>query len=146
MNITRQQPPPPNPLSNSYEGISGCHVPTTTESFSTSENGKTSNLMLTASTGNGRSPRPSPSPDLLNALPDPAPTNPGPPALTCPVPGCPLVLKGRMRRGYLWRHLKRPGTHKRTGDEKAAWLHLHKIEHDRLVAAGSITPPPCAIP
>jgi hypothetical protein len=28
---------------------------------------------------------------------------------------------------------------RRTGDEKAAWLRLHKIEHDRLLALG-VTP------
>ena len=45
-----------------------------------------------------------------------------------------------MPHGYLWRHLKRPGAHGRTGEEKATWENLHKIEHDRLLATRGMTP------
>ncbi|KAG0640972.1 hypothetical protein HOY80DRAFT_1040512 [Tuber brumale] len=63
----------------------------------------------------------------------------GPPAIVCPVSVCSLVFGGEAPDGYLWRHLRRPGIHGRTGDEKSAWLHLHKIEHDRHLAT-RVTP------
>ncbi|PWW73247.1 hypothetical protein C7212DRAFT_346977 [Tuber magnatum] len=69
----------------------------------------------------------------------PVPTHTNTPTLPCPVPSCALVFDGKTPYGYLWRHLRRPGTYRRTGEERDAWLHLHKIEHDRLIAAG-ITP------
>ncbi|KAG0635823.1 hypothetical protein HOY80DRAFT_1139576, partial [Tuber brumale] len=77
---------------------------------------------------------PSPSSGFSNAVHDPASTGCGPPAIVCPVPVCSLVFEGGAPDGYLWRHLRRPGIHGRTGGEKATWLHLHKIEHDRLLA------------
>jgi len=46
-----------------------------------------------------------------------------------------------MPHGYLWRHLGRPGVYGLSSDEKVAWENLHKIEHDRLLATRSITPP-----
>ncbi|KAG0129182.1 hypothetical protein HOY82DRAFT_652511 [Tuber indicum] len=114
---------------NSRQGTSGRYVVTTTNTISSSsfENDNTSYQ------------NPISSPNLSKTLPDSGVANAGPPPLTCPVLGCPLVFKGEMSHGYLWRHLKRPGIQGRTGDEKDAWLQLHKIEHDRLVATG-ITP------
>ncbi|PUU83370.1 hypothetical protein B9Z19DRAFT_1061060 [Tuber borchii] len=78
-------------------------------------------------------------PTLLKALHNTARPNPGPRTLACPVSGCPLVFKGQMPHGYLWRHLKRPGVRGRTDDEKATWENLHKIQHDRLLAT-RVTP------
>ncbi|CUS14192.1 unnamed protein product [Tuber aestivum] len=94
-----------------------------THTFSSSPNEKTIPRSHSCSTSG-----------LSKALKDPTTGNPEPPEIACPVSVCPLVFKGEMGDGYLWRHLKRPGIHGRTGDEKAAWLNLHKIEHDRLVA------------
>ncbi|KAG0641793.1 hypothetical protein HOY80DRAFT_1134984 [Tuber brumale] len=102
---------------NSHRGNPGSYVVTTTSS---SSNKNTTPQQQTSS------PNPS------KALPDSTPANAVPPTLTCPVPSCPLVLKGEMPHGYLWRHLKSPGIYSRTGDEKDAWLHLHKIEYDGL--------------
>ncbi|KAG0633643.1 hypothetical protein HOY80DRAFT_1026243 [Tuber brumale] len=82
---------------------------------------------------------PNPSSSFVKALPDSTPTNPMPPTLACPVSVCSLVFKGDMPDGYLWRHLNHPGIHGRTGHEKDAWLHLHKIERDRLLVS-RITP------
>ena len=45
-----------------------------------------------------------------------------------------------MPNRYLKRHLKHPGLHGRTGDEKEVWLNLHKMEHERLLAALGSTP------
>ncbi|KAG0641789.1 hypothetical protein HOY80DRAFT_1038320 [Tuber brumale] len=113
---------------NSHESVSSCYMPTTiTTPSSSSDNGKTVPNDTNSSS------------NVSKTLPDFAPANPAPPVLTCPVPSCALAFKGEMSHGYLWRHLKRPGIYRRTGDEKAAWMKLHKIEHDQLVAAG-ITP------
>jgi len=60
--------------------------------------------------------------------------------LTCPVPTCPLVLKGGTPRRYLKRHLNHPGLHGRTGDERDVWVNLHKMEHERFLAAPGSTP------
>ena len=68
--------------------------------------------------------------------------NAGPSPLACPVPSCLFVLKGETPHWYFKRHLKYPGLHGRMGDEKEAWLNLHKIEHQRLLASlGSTSPP-----
>ena len=45
-----------------------------------------------------------------------------------------------MPHRYLKRHLKHPGLYGRTGDDKEAWLKLHKMEHERLLAALGSTP------
>ncbi|KAG0641797.1 hypothetical protein HOY80DRAFT_1134987 [Tuber brumale] len=79
---------------------------------------------------------------LSKALPDSTPANAGPPALACPFPSCTLDFNGETSHGYLWRHLKRPGIYRRTGEEKSDWLRLHKIDHNRFIATGSITPSP----
>ncbi|KAG0634724.1 hypothetical protein HOY80DRAFT_1140467, partial [Tuber brumale] len=108
-----------------HKGVFGRRVPTTTTSSFSFKNGKTVRET------------PNSSPNFPHTLPNPAlEQKPGPPALVCPVPNCPSVFKGERSRGYLWRHLKRPRISRRTGGERSAWLHLHKIEHDRLVAAG----------
>ncbi|PUU83359.1 hypothetical protein B9Z19DRAFT_1061050 [Tuber borchii] len=60
--------------------------------------------------------------------------------LACPIPSCPLVLKGETPHRYLRRHLKYPRLHGRTGQEKEAWLNLHEIEHERLLATLGLTP------
>ncbi|KAG0641788.1 hypothetical protein HOY80DRAFT_1110772 [Tuber brumale] len=112
---------------NAHGGMSRHYMPTTTP-FSPS-----------LSEGGGAIPRNPNVSALSEALPDSGPAQSGPPVLTCPVPICSLVFKGEMSHGYLWRHLRRPGIYRRTGDEKASWLLLHKIEHDLLVATG-ITP------
>ncbi|KAG0641798.1 hypothetical protein HOY80DRAFT_1038334 [Tuber brumale] len=111
---------------NSHKDTSGHYANTTTSSAS-SEN---ENTILQ---------NPISSSNLSKTLSDSAPANAGLPVLTCPVSSCTLVFKGEMSHGYLWRHLKHPGIYNRTGDEKDAWLQLHKIEHDRLVATG-LTP------
>ncbi|KAG0129178.1 hypothetical protein HOY82DRAFT_611035 [Tuber indicum] len=110
---------------HSHGGMSGIYVPTATTPFPfpSSSGNKTTIPRNLTSLSNPSKP-----------LPDSAPANSGPPALACPVPSCPLVFKGQMSQGYLWRHLKRPGICRRTGDEKAAWLHLHKTEYDQLIA------------
>ncbi|PUU83371.1 hypothetical protein B9Z19DRAFT_1119451 [Tuber borchii] len=107
---------------NSHEGISGLYLPTYTPSSSGNE--------IVSQT-------PTP-PNLSKAFHDTTP-DPGAPTLACPVSSCSLVFKGDIAHGYLWRHLKRPGIHGRTGDEKIIWLNLHKTEHDRLLAT-RITP------
>ncbi|KAG0129187.1 hypothetical protein HOY82DRAFT_652526 [Tuber indicum] len=112
---------------NSHEGTSGRYVISTTIAPSSSSNENTILQNQTSSSS------------LSEALPSSTPANAWPSTLTCPVPSCPLVFKGEMPHGYLWRHLKRPGIHGRTGGEKDTWLQLHKVEHDRLLAAG-ITP------
>ncbi|KAG0129177.1 hypothetical protein HOY82DRAFT_611032 [Tuber indicum] len=112
---------------NSREGVSGRYVhiaPTLSFSFN---DGKTIQQQHNSSLY--------PPHTLLNH----SLSKPGPPALACPVQSCPSVFKGEMSCGYLWRHLKRPRISSRTGDEKAAWLRLHRIEHDRLLALG-VTP------
>ncbi|PUU83362.1 hypothetical protein B9Z19DRAFT_1189704, partial [Tuber borchii] len=106
---------------NSHEGGSG-RFPHAYTSSSSSEN---ENAIPQNSTS---------SPSLSKEPHGTTTHNPGPPMLTCPVLCCSLVFKGEMPHGYLWRHLKRPGAHGRTGEEKAAWENLHKIEHDRLLA------------
>ncbi|PUU72602.1 hypothetical protein B9Z19DRAFT_647528 [Tuber borchii] len=63
----------------------------------------------------------------------------------CPVPSCLFVLKGETPHWYFKRHLKYPGLHGRTGDEKEAWLNLHKIEHERLLATLGSTSPPTSL-
>ena len=68
--------------------------------------------------------------------------NTGPSPLACPVPSCLLVLKGQAPHRYLKRHLKCPGLHGRTGNEKEAWLKLHNMEYERLLAALGSTPLP----
>ena len=70
----------------------------------------------------------------------PSVPNTGPSPLACPVPAYSLVLKGEAPQRYLKRHLKHPGFHGRTGDEKEAWLNLHKMEYERLLAALGSTP------
>ncbi|PUU83364.1 hypothetical protein B9Z19DRAFT_1119436 [Tuber borchii] len=105
---------------NSYEGVPGRYLSRYTSSSSEDENGIPQN--------------PTPSLNGSRTLHDTSPSNPGPPTLACPVLGCSLVFKGEMPHGYLWRHLKRPGAHGRTGEEKAIWENLHKIEHNRLLA------------
>lgn len=84
---------------------------------------------------------PNPSFILSGVSPDSTNANPRPATFSCPVSGCSSVFKGKMAHGYLWRHLGRPGVHGLTGDEKATWQNLHGIEHDRLLATRSITPP-----
>ncbi|KAG0638351.1 hypothetical protein HOY80DRAFT_1078746 [Tuber brumale] len=105
-----------------HESTPGGYVPTTT---------------ATSSGNESTSPQdPTSSPKPSKALSDPSPADPRPLALACPVLGCPLLFRGEKPHGYLKRHLKRPGVYKRAGDQRATWIHLHKIEHDRLVAAG----------
>ena len=114
-------------LHNSQGGMSGSYLPTYTSSSHENENAIPQS--------------PTSSSNLSKALRDTIPLNPGSPSLACPVSECSLVFKGETAHGYLWRHLKRPGIHRRVGDEKTAWLNLHKIEHDRLLATRRITPP-----
>ena len=114
-------------LHNSQGGMSGSYLPTYTSSSHENENAIPQS--------------PTSSSNLSKVLRDTIPLNPGSPSLACPVSGCSLVFKGETAHGYLWRHLKRPGIHRRVGDEKTAWLNLHKIEHDRLLATRRITPP-----
>lgn len=83
---------------------------------------------------------PFPFSSLLQVLFSPATVDPLPPPLTCPISNCSLVFTGRTPQRYLSRHLKHPGIHGRTGGEKAAWLSLHKIEHERLTAAHGTFP------
>ena len=109
----------------SYEGVPGGYLPTYTSS-SDNENTTPQN--------------PTSSPNCSKSLHESTPPNPGPPTVSCPVSGCSLVFKGELPHGYLWRHLKRPGVHGLTDDEKDAWESLHKIEHDRLLATRSIAP------
>ena len=118
---------------HSYEGGLGRYLPT----YNSSSSSGNENAILQNSTS---------SPDLSETLRDMTP-DPGSPTLACPVSGCSLVFNGKMPYGYLWRHLKRPGVRGRTGDEKAAWLNLHKIEHEKLLATRgttslSLNPPP----
>ncbi|PUU72861.1 hypothetical protein B9Z19DRAFT_1136520 [Tuber borchii] len=82
---------------------------------------------------------PSSSFDSLEALPS-ALADTCPPPLACPVSGCLLVLKGEMPHRYLKRHPKYPGLHGRMGDEREAWLNLHKMEHEKFLAALGSTP------
>ncbi|KAG0644643.1 hypothetical protein HOY80DRAFT_1110386 [Tuber brumale] len=110
---------------NPYESTPGRYVPATAATTSAGDESP--------------SPQnPTSSPKLSKSLSDPSPAKPKPLALACPVPGCPLVFKGEKPHGYLKRHLKRPGVYMRTGDLRATWISLHKIEHDRLVAAGIV--------
>lgn len=83
---------------------------------------------------------PTPFSSLLQVLFNPTTVDPLPPPLTCPVSNCALVFTGRTPQRYLSRHLKHPGMHGRTGGEKAVWLSLHKIEHERLTAAHGTSP------
>ena len=110
---------------NSYEGTSGRYLPT--HKFSPSENDK------------AIPHNPASFPALSKAPHDKAPLNSRPATLVCPVPGCSLVFKGETPHGYLWRHLRHPGVRGRTGDQKAAWENLHKIQHDRLLATRGTT-------
>ncbi|PUU83366.1 hypothetical protein B9Z19DRAFT_1144587 [Tuber borchii] len=110
---------------NSHEGMSGRCLPTYD---SPSPDGN----------ANAIPQNPTPSLNLSQPLHETTP-NLGLPTLECPVFGCSLVFSGKMPYGYLWRHLKHPGIRGRTGDEKNAWLDLHRIEHDRLLAT-RITP------
>lgn len=65
--------------------------------------------------------------------------DPLPPPLSCPVSNCSSVFAGRTPQRYLSRHLKYPGIWGRTGEEKVAWINLHKIEHHRLIVTRSIS-------
>ncbi|KAG0633641.1 hypothetical protein HOY80DRAFT_603555 [Tuber brumale] len=108
---------------NSAEGMFERYTPSNTDTST-----------ISCSEGKNTTPPSSnPSPNLLRALPNSTPANPVPPELACPVPVCSLVFKGEMPDGYRWRHLNNPGIRGRTGGEKDAWLHLHKIERDRLL-------------
>lgn len=66
--------------------------------------------------------------------------DPFPPPLSCPVSNCSSVFAGRTPQRYLSRHLKYPGIWGRTGEDKVAWLNLHKIEHHRLIGTRGISP------
>ena len=90
----------------------------------------------TSSSGDRRIfPRaPSSSSDPLKTPPSSIPANTCPPGLVCPVPSCPLFLKGETHHRYLRRHLNHPGLYGRTGQEKEVWINLHKAEHERLLA------------
>ncbi|KAG0129181.1 hypothetical protein HOY82DRAFT_652510 [Tuber indicum] len=112
---------------NSYQDTSGRYVVTTTSSSASSSNENTITQNQNSSSCFSQA--------FLGSTPADGTQS----VVTCPVPSCPLVFKGEMSHGYLWRHLKRPGIHGRTGDEKDTWLQLHKIEHDLLVAT-KITP------
>ncbi|KAG0135491.1 hypothetical protein HOY82DRAFT_536667 [Tuber indicum] len=117
---------------NSAEGMPKRYTPSNTDT-------------PTASYAAGRRLHPrslNPSSNFLGVLADSIPTSPTPSTLSCPVSVCSLVFKGGMPHGYLWRHLNRPGVRGRTGDEKDVWLHLHKIQRDRLLATRSITSTP----
>ncbi|PWW73248.1 hypothetical protein C7212DRAFT_346978 [Tuber magnatum] len=105
----------------------GRHVPTSTAASSSPQDERTTPQNPISSFNHS------------NALPDPTLANTRPLTLTCPVPCCSLAFDKKTPHGYLWRHLRNPGVYRRTGEEKAAWLHLHKIEFDRL-AATDITP------
>lgn len=100
------------------------------------------NYLPTSSSSSGNAnaipQKPTSSSNLSKALHDTTTPNLEPPTLTCPVLGCSLVFKGNMPYGYLWRHLKRPGVHQRTEEEKAAWENLYKIEHEPLLATRRI--------
>ncbi|KAG0633640.1 hypothetical protein HOY80DRAFT_1104095 [Tuber brumale] len=114
---------------NSTEGMRELYAPSNIDTTTTS-----------CAEGEGpHPPNPNPSSSFLKALPDPTTANLMPSTLACPVSGCSLVFRGEMPDGYLWRHLNNPGIYWRTGSEKDAWLHLHKIERDRLLAT-RITP------
>ncbi|KAG0129180.1 hypothetical protein HOY82DRAFT_652508 [Tuber indicum] len=112
---------------NSHKDTSGRYVVPTTTTSTSSSNEHTIPKNPTSSSS------------LSQTFPDSTPADGTQSVVTCPVPSCPLAFKGEMPHGYLWRHLKRPGIHGRTGDEKDTWLQLHKVEHDRLVAT-RITP------
>ncbi|KAG0135489.1 hypothetical protein HOY82DRAFT_536663 [Tuber indicum] len=130
-------PPPPRKVNkrptimarNSAKGISEGYTPSNTDTANTSYSGNERTTPPSSNT----------SPTLLGALPDSTPANLTPPALSCPVSVCSLVFKGQMPQGYLWRHLNHPGIYGRTGSEKDTWLHLHKVELDRLLAT-RVTP------
>ncbi|PUU74413.1 hypothetical protein B9Z19DRAFT_1196254 [Tuber borchii] len=111
-----------------HEGTSGGPVPTEISS-SSSTKGK---IIIIPQA-------PSSTFDSLEALPS-ALADTSPPPLACPVSGCLLILKGEMPHRYLKRHLKHPGLHGRTGDEREIWLNLHKMEYERLLAALGSTP------
>src|SRR5437588_12464918 len=109
---------------NSHEGVSRRSIPTAAIATTTSSSPDEKTIPK----------NPNFSYNLSNVPPDSTPAYAEPPALTCPVPSCSLVFKGKSPHGYLLRHLRHPGIHRRTGDEKDSWLQLHKIEHDQLVA------------
>jgi len=66
--------------------------------------------------------------------------NTGRPPPACPVPTCPVVFKEGTPHRYLKRDLNHPGLHGRTGDKREAWVNLHKMEHERFLAALGSTP------
>ncbi|KAG0135492.1 hypothetical protein HOY82DRAFT_536668 [Tuber indicum] len=113
---------------DSHEGMSGRYVLTYSSSSSSSSSNE-KDVPQNPSSFSGPS----------KAAIDSASTNRRPSAIVCPVSVCSLVFEGESPDGYLWRHLRRPGIHGRTGDEKAIWLQLHKIEHGRLLAT-RVTP------
>ncbi|KAG0640970.1 hypothetical protein HOY80DRAFT_999745 [Tuber brumale] len=80
-----------------------------------------------------------PSPGSLQVPPDLVTADPNPPSLKYPVSSCSLVLTGGISQRYLRTHLKNPKICGRRGEERVAWINLHKTEHDRLIETG-VTP------
>ena len=113
-----------------HEGMPEGSVPT--ENFSSPSSSEGKRVIIPQA--------PSCSFDSLEALPSALADSSLPP-LACPVSGCLLAFKGEMPHRYLKRHLKHPGLYGRTGHEKEVWLNLHKMEHERLLAALGSTPP-----
>ncbi|PUU82330.1 hypothetical protein B9Z19DRAFT_1061935 [Tuber borchii] len=64
--------------------------------------------------------------------------NTGPSPLACPVPSCLLVLKGQAPHRYLKRHLKCPGLHGRTGNEKEV-LRVNQADYVGIIKLVEVT-------
>ncbi|KAG0642344.1 hypothetical protein HOY80DRAFT_642908 [Tuber brumale] len=73
--------------------------------------------------------------NLANTPPKSDSANPCRSRLACPVSSCSSVFGGEMPHRDFWRHLKHPDLCGLTGDEGAAWLNLHQMEHERLLHA-----------
>ncbi|KAG0642343.1 hypothetical protein HOY80DRAFT_1036921 [Tuber brumale] len=70
-----------------------------------------------------------------NAPPESGSADPCRSRLACTASSCSFVFRGEMPHRDFRRHLKHPDLCGLTGDEGAAWLNLHQIEHERLLHA-----------
>jgi len=87
---------------------------------------------ISSSNGKNFPQAPIPSSDLLKVPPEPR--------LACPVSSCNFVHEGKRAKRNLMSHLNRPKISRRTGQEKAAWLNLHRIALNRILAATGFNP------
>ncbi|KAG0642345.1 hypothetical protein HOY80DRAFT_1106725 [Tuber brumale] len=101
------------------------------------EGGSESSTTTDTSSKNGRAPSQTTIffPNPANAPPKSDSADTCRSRLACPVSSCSSVFSGGKAHRDFWRHLKHPNPCGTTGDEGAAWLNLHEMEHERLLHA-----------